>query len=402
MRLRSFRSLRPPADKAAAVCSPPYDVISSEEARALAAGNPDSFLHVIKPEIDLPSDTDPYADEIYATARANFLDFQARGLLERDSEARLFVYRQQADTHVQDGIVGLCHIDDYAQDRIKKHERTLQKKEDDRTRHVHTLQANAGPVFLTYRDDTTLNDSVQRATTSAPLMQLTAEDGVIHTAWTLPAETAAAFAAVPCAYIADGHHRTASAARVGTDMRAANPNHTGNEDYNWFLSVLFPASQLQVLAYNRLVKDLNGHTPASLLAAVEDLFDLSSGSPEPRHKGEICMFLNGAWHALQVRDVPNDPVASLDVSLLQDRLLCPLLGIDDPRTSPRISFKGGHDCAAQLQAAVESGDQAVAFSLFPTSVLDMMDVADAGLIMPPKSTWFEPKLRSGLFVHTLS
>jgi len=403
MRIKDFAALRPATELAAEVASPPYDVIDSAEARALAGANTKSFLHIIKPEIDLPEGTDLYSDAVYDMARSNFERFQAEGWLVRDAEPNLYVYQQQAGDHKQIGVVCTCHIDDYTNGIIKKHEFTLKKKEDDRTRHVKTLMANAGPVFLTYRDDAAIDVLIAEICAADPVVDLTDEQGVRHTAWRAPdaAVLKAAFGEVAEAYVADGHHRSASAVRVGAESAAGNPDHDGSEAYNWFLCVLFPADQLQVLAYNRLVADLNGQTPEAFLAALGETFERVPGTPAPERQGVISMYFQGAWHALTPKQIPDDPVGKLDVSICQHQILTPLLGIDDPKTNPRISFKGGQGSTDILKARVDSGEVAVAFSLFPTGIRDMMDVADIGEVMPPKSTWFEPKLRSGLFVNLL-
>jgi len=406
MKFRPFPALRPPADLASTVASPPYDVIDSDEARSLAAGNPKSFLHVIKPEIDLPEGTDLYSDPVYAKAADNFGLFQQNGWLRRDEAPTFYLYRQQIDGHSQAGWVGVCHTEEYEADLIKKHERTLQKKEDDRTRHVATLQANAGPVFLMARASEelkTLSTSIQA---EPPEVDFTGKDGVRHSVWSVPDadKLAYLFDAIPCSYVADGHHRTASAARCSREFAEANPGHTGRENYNWFLSVIFAADDLMVLPYNRLVKELNGLEPSRVVERIRaqgfTLSEVDGGTPSGR--GDIRMFLDGAWHKLtRPADPEADPVSALDVSVLQRYLLEPVLGIADPRTDSRISFKGGFDCVAMLEKTVRTGKADVAFSLHPTSAEEVMAVADAGMIMPPKSTWFEPKLKSGMFVHTL-
>ena len=406
MKFRPFPALRPPVDLAAQVAAPPYDVIDSEEARRMAAGNPRSFLHINKPEIDLPAGTDLYSDAVYAKAAENFKLFRSNGWLRREEKPGLYLYRQEIDGHSQAGWVGVCHTEEYEKDLIKKHERTLKKKEDDRTRHVATLKANAGPIFLMLRAPDELKTLSAQLQLEEPQVDFTSPDGVRHTVWAAPDAAAVVklFESVPCAYVADGHHRTASAARCSKDFAMANRLHTGNENYNWFLSVMFPADELMVLPYNRLVKGLNGHTPAELLEriAAAGFTVTSAEGGEAEHRSDIRMFLEGRWHRLS-KTAPQDadPVSALDVSLLQADLLDPILGIADPRTDDRISFKGGFDCVAKLEAAVNSGKADVAFSLYPTSTEEIMAVADAGMIMPPKSTWFEPKLRSGLFVHTL-
>lgn len=405
MKLRAFTPLRPPNELASLVASPPYDVIDSTEARRMAMGNPKSFLHINKPEIDLPEQVSLYDQAVYAKARENFDRFQQMGWLRREASPGIYLYRQAFKGHSQTGIVAVCHTEDYERDVIKKHEKTLRKKEDDRTRHVATLRANAGPVFLMVRAQPELKALMVAAEAGEPDVDFESPDGVRHTVWTVPDPDAVCglFGGIPAAYVADGHHRSASAARCSRDCALANPNHTGEEDYNWFLSVIFPEDALQVLPYNRLVRGLNGHTPESLVEAVAaagfEVAPVKDGHPAAA--GDIRMLAGGRWYRL-VFPVPAsaDPVESLDVSILQARLLGPVLGIEDPRTDPRIRFKGGYDCVKLLEQQVDQGKADVAFSLFPTRTADIMAVADAGLIMPPKSTWFEPKLRSGLFVHT--
>jgi uncharacterized protein (DUF1015 family) len=389
------------------VASVPYDVVTTEEARALAEGEPYSFLHVIRPEIDLPPGTDIHDDAVYAAGRENLDRFEAEGVLVRDEKPKLYLYRQVMHHRQQIGIVCCCHVDDYARDLIKKHETTRPDKEDDRTRHTLTLNANAGPVFMTYRDVPAVNELVHEDVNDRPLFHFNAPDGVTHTVWIVhdPAPYLEAFRHIPAAYVADGHHRAASAARAGAERRAANPDHTGEEEYNWFLSVLFPASQLQILPYNRLVADLGGHDPQSVLDALAATGRLAkTEDPVPDRPGVVCIYLAGCWHRLAfdaAATSSTDPVASLDVALLQERVLEPVLGIRDQRTDQRIEFIGGIHGPAALQQRVDAGAAAIAFSLHATSIEQLMAVADAGLNMPPKSTWFEPKLRSGLFVHTL-
>lgn len=404
LRIKAFQGLRPTPPLVAEVACVPYDVVDREESAALAAGHPQSLLHVDRAEIDLPPQTDPYSDAVYAKARENFLGLQDEGALIRETEPCIYLYQQRMGSHVQVGVATVCHIEDYERDIIKKHEKTRRDKEDDRTRLIGTLSADTGPVFLTYRDSAAIDQLVAAVQKDAPLYDFTAPDAIQHTVWRIPGAQAFvdAFAQVPVSYVADGHHRTASAVRVGRERRAANPAHTGNEDYNWFLCVLFPASQLQILPYNRAVKDLNGHTKEGFLDAVGRTFTLlPSGSATPKRPGEIRMYIDGAWYDLAWQPAVNaDPISQLDVTGLQDRLLAPLLGIDDPRTSKRIDFIGGIRGTDELVKLVDSGKAAVAFSMYPTTVEQLMAIADANQIMPPKSTWFEPKLRSGLFVHT--
>jgi uncharacterized protein (DUF1015 family) len=405
MRIKAFETLRPKAELVSKVAAPPYDVVDADEARALAVGNPFNFLRVSRAEVDFPVGTDPYSPAIYAKAAETFAAFQSDGVLVRDARPSLYLYRQRMGTHVQRGVVACCHVEDYERNLIRKHEKTRQDKEDDRVRHVQALRANSGPVFLMYRDVPAIDRIVAECEYGRPVYDFTAPDGVVHTVWRFAGHEALAkaFAAVPLLYIADGHHRAAAAARAGAEYRKSNPSHTGNEEYNWFLAVMFPATQLQILAYNRLVKDLNGHTPASFLGALKGSFRVTPGAgPKPPSVRRASMFLDGKWCGLEW-DLPADadPVKSLDVSYLQERLLDPVLGIRDPRTDKRISFVGGGRGTKELEDRVRRGDAAVAFSMYPVTPDQVMDIADAGQIMPPKSTWFEPKLRSGLLIHTL-
>lgn len=404
LRIRAFQGLRPAGDFAGRVACVPYDVVDREEAAVLAKGNPYSLLHVDRAEIDLPAETDPYSPEVYARARANFLGLQKSGVLIRESEPCLYLYEQRMGTHAQTGLVAVCHIEDYENDIIKKHEKTRRDKEDDRTRLIDALGADTGPVFLTYRDRNPIDALVDGFKRQKPLYDFTAPDGIGHTVWKIPGGESLVreFQQVPVSYVADGHHRTASAVRVGRERREANPGHTGDEDYNWFLAVLFPASQLQILPYNRCVLDLNGLSAGEFLAAVRQRFSVTENAPSnPACSGSVSMYFGGKWHGLECEaDPAADPVSRLDVSILQDRLLAPVLGIDDPRTSKRIDFIGGIRGTGELMERVDSGRAAVAFSMAPTTVAQLMEIADANQIMPPKSTWFEPKLRSGLLIHT--
>jgi uncharacterized protein (DUF1015 family) len=413
LRIRAFRGLVPDPTQVADVACVPYDVLNTDEARVLAEGKPNTLLRVDRAELELPPAANPYSDEVYARAKANFERLQQVGALRRESGPAVYIYQQRMGDHVQTGLASVCHVDDYvhervpnpdAKDIIKKHERTRLDKEDDRTRLIGTLRANTGPVFLTYRDRTGIDAVVTRQKAAAPTCDFTAPDGIQHTLWRITdpaiiAELVGEFAGLPAAYVADGHHRTASAARVGLELRAKGE---ANADSDWFLCVLFPASQLQILPYNRTVKDLNGLTPEQLLDAAGKAFTISPiASPAPSKPGDIRMYLAGQWHSLQWQPAPDaDPISRLDVEGLQQRLLGPVLGIDDPRTSKRIDFIGGIRGTGELVKLVDGGKAAVAFSMFPTTVNQLMDIADAGQIMPPKSTWFEPKLRSGLFIHT--
>jgi uncharacterized protein (DUF1015 family) len=407
MRLHPFRALRPPPAIAGEVAAVPYDVVNREEAAALAAGNPQSFLHVGRPDIDLPADTDPYDARVYAQGRAALDAFLADGTLVRDGEPALYLYRLIMDGRQQVGIVGCVHVDDYEHDLIRKHEKTRKDKEDDRTRHVLTLNAHAEPVFLAYRPVAAVDALVAAATSAAPLYDFTAPDGVRHSLWKVaPADALVrAFAAVPLSYVADGHHRSASAWRAGKERRAANPQHTGDEEYNWFLAVLFPSDQLHILPYNRLVKDLNGLTPEQFRAKLGGLGRVErTTDPVPPVAGSFCVYLPGGWWRVTIDQATidaRDPIGSLDVSLLQERVLTPLLGVGDPRTDKRIDFVGGIRGTGELERRVDSGEMAVGFSMHPTTMDQLLAVSDAGAIMPPKSTWFEPKLRSGLLVHEM-
>ena len=407
MRLHPFRALRPAPALAERVASVPYDVVNRAEAAELAAGNPHSFLHVGRSDIDLPPDVDPYDPRIYSLARQALDRFQAEGTLLREEQPSLYLYRQVMDGRAQTGVVGCVHIDDYEQDIIRKHEKTRQDKEDDRTRHVLTLQANAEPVFLTYRRHAVIDALTRPILDTAPLYDFTAPDGVRHTVWRIvdPGPLLDAFRGVSHAYVADGHHRSASAWRAGRELRSAPAQHRSDGEFNWFLAVLFPAEELQILPYNRVVRDLAGLGPGSVLARLAHVGKVTvTDNPVPDRPWVICFFLANEWYRLQLDEATinrQDPIASLDVSLLQDRILGPIFGIGDPRTDKRIDFVGGIRGTAELERRVRSGEMAIAFSLYPTSLEQLMAVSDAGKIMPPKSTWFEPKLRSGLFVHTL-
>jgi len=403
MRIHPFQGLVPKPALAPEVACVPYDVVNAAEAAALAQGKPHSLLRVDRAEIDLPTGTDPYSEAVYAKARENLLALQRSGTLLRESEPCLYVYQQQMGSHIQRGLIAGCHVDDYDAELIKKHEKTRKDKEDDRTKLIDTLSADTGPVFLTYRDNAAVTALVNAKTNEQPLHNFTAPDGIRHTVWRIAggAEWVKAFGAVPVSYIADGHHRAASAARVARLRRERNPQHNGQEDYNWFLCVLFPASELKILPYNRLVLDLNGIAPADFLAKVKAIFGLQeNAAPSPVAVGQVSMYLGGKWYGLRCQAETNaDPVSRLDVSVLQDRLLGPVLGIADVRTSKRIDFVGGIRGTGELVQRVDA-EGGVAFSMYPVTLAQLMDIADAGQIMPPKSTWFEPKLRSGLVIHT--
>ena len=409
-RIEPFRALRPRPDLAARVASPPYDVLSSDEAREMAADNPILFLHVNKPEIDLPPGTDVYSDRVYAQGAANLKRLVEEGIFVREDSPALYLYRQRMGDHVQTGLVAGASIDEYEADLIKKHEHTRPKKEDDRTRHIDALNGNTGPVFLTYKARAEIDGLVERLISATPTYDFTAPDGIRHTLWVVDAASdrdglVAAFREVPELYVADGHHRSAAAVRIRAQRRAANPDHTGDEAYNFFLSVVFPHDQMLIMDYNRVVRDLGDRDEAAFLRQVEITFEVEpTEEPRPREARSFAMYLRGRWYRLRPRvgTFPeDDPVRSLDVAILQDCLLAPVLGIDDPRSDERIDFVGGIRGLEELEKLVDSSDWAVAFALYPTSIEQLFAVADAGLVMPPKSTWFEPKLRSGLIVRPL-
>jgi uncharacterized protein (DUF1015 family) len=402
--LAPFRALRPSPDAAARVAAVPYDVVNTEEAQALAADNPLSFLHVSRAEIDLPAGTNPYSDIVYAKAVENFEVLRAKAPLVVEEEPSLYVYRLRMGEHVQTGVAGCFSIDEYDAGVIRKHERTRRDKEDDRTRHILELRAQTGPVFLTYPASPRVDASIARVASGRPLFDFTAADGVRHTIWRAPVAErdglVSAFSAVPALYIADGHHRAASAARVRQQLRAASG---GRGEWDTFLAVAFADNQMQVLPYNRVVKDLGAHTPHSLLAALRQKLTVTEGPATPSRKGQVAVFLDERWYTIDLGSSPNGAAAAdrLDVSRLQELVLTPLLGIGDVRTDKRIDFVGGARGTAELERLVTAGQAAVAFSMYPVGVDDLMSISDAGGIMPPKSTWFEPKLRDGLLSHTI-
>ncbi len=409
---RPFRGIRPVPEQAAEVASRPYDVLDSEEARAEAEGHPLSFLHVVKPEIDLPTDADPYADEVYAKGRENFQSMLDSGSLLREESPAFYLYRLTMDGRSQVGVVGCCHVDEYYDGSIKKHELTRPVKEDDRVRHVQTLNANAEPVFFSYRGRAEIDAFVNERLEAEPTYDFVAADGIRHEAWVVsdPVEVQRMeqlFAEVPALYVADGHHRTAAAARVGKERRDANPGHDGSEEYNLFLAVLFPDDQLKIFDYNRVVTDLNGLTEEEFLERLGDSFEVEAspdGACRPSGLREFGLYLKGRWFRLRAKEEArpeDDPVAALDVTALSERVLTPILGITDLRRDKRIDFVGGIRGLQELERRVDSGEMAAAFALHPVSMEQLLAIADAGEIMPPKTTWFEPKLRSGLVVHDL-
>jgi uncharacterized protein (DUF1015 family) len=402
--LKPFAALRPKPELAAQICELPYDVMSSEEARALAAGNPWSFLHVSKPEIDLPPGTDLYSPAVYAKGRENFLNLISQGSLQPDEQPAFYLYRQIMGQHAQVGLVAAASCEEYLKNRIKKHELTRLDKEDDRVRHIETLNAQTGPVFLTYRAVAEFDAFVAGKIAGTPVVDFTAKDGVRHTSWTLSnadeiSFVESQFAQIPFLYIADGHHRSAAAARVFQSRQGAG--HSGQ-----FLAVIFPHNQMQILPYNRVLKDVNGQSPEQLLQRLSEVFSwqLADGAPELRSKHEFGFYFQGQWRTLHVKPqftATSDPMERLDVTILQQQVLAPVFGIADPRTSKRINFVGGIRGTAELEKLVNCGEYACAFSMFPTSIEDLMSIADAGGIMPPKSTWFEPKLRDAMFCHLI-
>ena len=405
-----FRALRPPIAKVEQVASVPYDVVNTDEARSLASGNPLSFLHVSRPEIDMPDGTDIYSDAVYTTAVENFQKLIETCPLEIESEPHLYLYQLRMGEHVQTGVACCVSVDEYDRGLIRKHEFTRPDKENDRTLHMLSLRAQTGPVFLTYRADRRIDALVAGETSGTPLYDFTAEDGIRHTIWRASSseQLARAFGEVPLLYIADGHHRAASASRACATLRDRNQKHTGEEEYNRFLAVIFPADQMQILPYNRVVKDLNGMSRDEFLAKVKERFGVTeSANPRgPGKSGHWHIYLDKKWYGLTLNNdgaqsANDDSVAALDVSILQDNLLDPILGVKDVRTDKRLDFVGGIRGIEELEQLVDSGRAAVALALHPTSIDDLLRVSDANSIMPPKSTWFEPKLRDGILIHTI-
>lgn len=410
VRVNPLRAVRPLPEHAARVASVPYDVVDRAEARALSKDNPLSFLHVVRPDADLPDSIGAYDDRVYALAKSNFNKLIADGILFQDTTPCVYVYRQEMTLGdrvlAQTGVVACCHVDDYARDRIKRHEKTRKDKEDDRTRHVLALNANAGPVFLLHKDEHSIARLIAARTKSAALYDFMSPDGVRHTVWRVTDHQPfiEAYAKLPAAYVADGHHRAASAARAGAERRSLNPRHSGEEEYNWFLACLFPATELNILPYHRVVIDLGGMTPQQLLHRISAIARVEPEiDPLPRAPGCFGMYLDGQWYSITLPEPSidrHDPIASLDYELLAQRILEPMLGIADVRTDKRIDFVGGIRGPGELQRRVDQSG-GVAFAMHPVTIDQLIAVADAGAIMPPKSTWFEPKLRSGLVVHLL-
>ena len=402
--IRPFAALRPRPPLASSICELPYDVMSTEEARDLAAGNPLSFLHVSKPEIDLVPGIDLYSPAVYAKGKENFAKLIGDGALAQDAQPGFYLYRQIMGNHSQTGLVAVASCQEYLDGNIRKHELTRPDKEDDRVRHIESLNSQTGPVFLVYRASATIDRIVAQVSSGNPGVDFTARDRVRHTSWTIndPQITTAiesAFAVVARLYIADGHHRCAAAARVFRSRQ-------GGGESGRFLAVIFPHNQIRILPYNRVVTDLNGLTPEIFLQKLDAVFEVrkDGNTPQPSRKHEVALYLSGQWHSLSFRShftPTTNPIDTLDVTLLQNHVLGPILGIDDPRTSKRINFVGGIRGSVELEKLVKNGDYACAFSMFPTGIEDLMAIADAGGIMPPKSTWFEPKLRDGMFCHLI-
>jgi len=411
--IKPFEGVRPDPKSAMYVASLPYDVMNTAEARKMAEGNPNSFLHVSRAEIDFPEGTDEHSTEVYERARDNFYKMMNDGVLFQDAYPFLYIYEQNMGGRRQTGLVACSSVEDYFNNVIKKHELTRPEKEEDRIRHMETIQAHVGPIFLTYPKNVSVDEIVDEiCEKQEPVYNFLSTDGIKHAVWVVnDGDTIEKLAfifkeEIPFTYIADGHHRTASAAKVGLKMREQNPGHTGNEEYNFFLSVLFPDDQLQIMDYNRVVKDLNGLTEDAFLKAIGSKFkmeraNLDAETAKPSKLHEFGMYLNKTWYKLEANKdiIKTDPIGILDITILQDNVLAPLLGIEDPRTDKRIDFVGGIRGLKELERRVDSGEMAVAFALFPVSLKQLMDIADSGGIMPPKSTWFEPKLRDGLFSH---
>lgn len=411
VRIKPFAAVRPPREYVEEVAARPYDVLNSAEAQKEAGEK--SLLHITKPEIDFSPIIDEHSQQAYDKAVENFKAWQSRGWLVQDDKPYYYIYAQTMEGRTQYGLVVCAHTDDYAEGNIKKHELTRKDKEDDRMIHVRIQDANIEPVFFAYPDNEEVNAIVARYIAGVPEYDFVAEDGFGHTFWVIDNQEdidrlTAIFSDIPAFYVADGHHRTAAAARVGAEKKANNPAHTGEEEYNWFMTVAFPDSQLKIIDYNRVVKDLNGLTPEQLLKALEEDFEVcEKGSDiyKPGRLHEFSMYLQGKWYSLAAKDGrydDNDPIGVLDVTILSNLVLDKILGIKDLRTDKRIDFVGGIRGLGELSRRVDSGEMAVAFALYPVSMKQLVDIADSGNIMPPKTTWFEPKLRSGLAIHKLS
>lgn len=412
--VRPFMGYRPAKELCNKVAALPYDVMTSDEAREMVKGNPYSFLHVDKAEIDLPENTDHYSDEVYNKAKDNLYKMIEDGVYIQDKEPVFYIYRLTMNGKSQTGLVACTSIDEYIENKIKKHELTRADKEEDRIRHVDTCNANTGPIFLTYKNKESIDAIINDCVKNEPIYDFVAEDGVAHTVWLINnSETMKSlveeFRDIQALYIADGHHRNASAVKVGLKRRKENPNYTGEEEFNYYLSVIFPSNQLYIMDYNRVVRDLNGYSKEEFIAKISENFEMNEytgeGCCKPYEKHSFGMYLDKKWYLIKARDCiidESDSVACLDVSILQKELLSPILGIGDPRTDNRIDFVGGIRGLEELERRVDNGEMKVAFSMYPTTMEQLMNIADDNKIMPPKSTWFEPKLRSGIFVHSLN
>lgn len=411
--IKAFKGIRPIKDKVAEIASPPYDVMNSKEARVFVENNPISFLHVVKPEVDLPENINIYDEQVYQKGRENLDKLINDGNLIQDKENSLYIYKQIMGKHTQIGIVACASVDDYINDIIKKHEHTREVKENDRAKHVKILDANTGPVFLTYKSNHQIKKIINYYIEShEPEYDFTDELNVKHILYIVKEEYVISelvdlFGRIDCLYVADGHHRSAAGTRVAMEKRKENPNFTGKEEFNYFLSVIFPDDEMLIMDYNRSVKDLNGMNKGEFISKVEEYFDIKewNGKCKPENTHTFGMYIDNNWYKLSAKESifhSSDPVKSLDAYILQEHLLSPILGIGDPRKDERIKFIGGIRGLEELEKLVDSGDYKVAFSMFPTTITSLMDVADAGKVMPPKSTWFEPKLRSGIVIHKLS
>ncbi|MDD3965546.1 MAG: DUF1015 family protein [Candidatus Neomarinimicrobiota bacterium] len=411
VRIKAFNGIRPNNALASRIASPPYDVLDSDEARLLVRNNPHSFLHVVKSEVDLPPDVDLYDPRVYRKARENFAFFR-ENYMQQDKQPSMYVYRQVMDGRSQTGLIACQHIDDYLEGRVKIHELTREDKEQDRITHIDTVNANTGPVFYTYPQDRLIDALIAQALIPEPEYDFTADDGIRHTLWHIGEKKVCdslieAFARIPCVYVADGHHRSKASAMVGKLRREKNPAHQGNEEYNWFMAVFFPENQLYLMDYNRVVKDLNGLDTTTFLRRIGDVCKIEkkccAWSSKPSAEHEMAMYLDRQWYRLQFREIPEnpDPAENIDSALLTSRILKPFLGIENLRKDKRIDFVGGKHGLQELQRRVDSGEMALAFALYPISMRQLMHIADSNALMPPKTTWFEPKLRSGLLIHTL-
>jgi uncharacterized protein (DUF1015 family) len=407
---KPFRALRPKPEYSQFIASRPYDVLNTQEARDEAKGNKYSFLRVIKPEIELPDDIDPYGANVYEQGLKNLNFLRSEQIIEKDATPSFYIYRLTMDCREQTGIVGCCHYQEYFDGHIKKHELTRTAKENDRVRHVETQNANAEPVFFSYRGLDSIKQVISKATQSVPAYDFIANDGIRHELWVIDdqhsiSQIESDFKSIPDLYVADGHHRTAAAARVGQQKKDNNPRHDGTEEYNFFMAVLFSDDQLKIFDYNRVIQDLNGMSTDEFKNELLQIFEISEleSAQSPSSKGFFSMYLDKKWYCLKPKDVisSDNPKENLDVTLLSEKVLDPILGIQDLRKDTRIDFVGGIRGLGELEQRVDSGEMAVAFALYPVSMSELLAIADAGEIMPPKTTWFEPKLRSGLFIHEL-